>query len=186
MYWIPVCEVLDRAGFEVMLVPPRMTKQIAGRKRCARLPADPSATVVWASARRLPSRNSRTFIGARRRARFVRKDTPVAITATARELACLIQSLVTRGDEHVECGIRTFEQPRINRTVKNLGRRAKRPGCWLVMVAEDGDAKNSSNSFALGVLFKKELPCPVRFQQETFGAVWTPAGCLRFPAGSTG
>ena len=28
----PVYEVLDRCGFEVMLVPPRMTKQIAGRK----------------------------------------------------------------------------------------------------------------------------------------------------------
>jgi len=32
VYWIPVYEVLDRAGFEVMLVPPRMTKQITGRK----------------------------------------------------------------------------------------------------------------------------------------------------------
>ena len=32
VYWIPVYEVLDRCGFEVMLVPPRMTKQIAGRK----------------------------------------------------------------------------------------------------------------------------------------------------------
>ena len=32
VYWIPVYEVLDRAGFEVLLVPPRMTKQIAGRK----------------------------------------------------------------------------------------------------------------------------------------------------------
>ena len=32
VYWIPVYEVLDRAGFEVMLVPPRMTKQISGRK----------------------------------------------------------------------------------------------------------------------------------------------------------
>ena len=32
VYWIPVYEVLERAGFEVMLVPPRMTKQIGGRK----------------------------------------------------------------------------------------------------------------------------------------------------------
>ncbi len=32
VYWIPVFEVLDRAGFEVMLVPPRMTKQVPGRK----------------------------------------------------------------------------------------------------------------------------------------------------------
>ena len=32
VYWIPVYEVLERAGFQVMLVPPRMTKQIGGRK----------------------------------------------------------------------------------------------------------------------------------------------------------
>ena len=32
VYWIPVYEVLEGAGFEVMLVPPRMTKQIGGRK----------------------------------------------------------------------------------------------------------------------------------------------------------
>ena len=32
VYWIPVYETLARAGFEVMLVPPRMTKQIGGRK----------------------------------------------------------------------------------------------------------------------------------------------------------
>ena len=31
IYCIPVYEVLERAGFEVFLVPPRMTKQIAGR-----------------------------------------------------------------------------------------------------------------------------------------------------------
>ena len=32
VYWIPMFECLDRAGFDVMLVPPRMTKQISGRK----------------------------------------------------------------------------------------------------------------------------------------------------------
>ena len=32
VYWIPVYETLERAGFEVMLLPPRMTKQIGGRK----------------------------------------------------------------------------------------------------------------------------------------------------------
>ena len=30
--WMPVRKVLDRAGFEVMPVPLRMTKQISGRK----------------------------------------------------------------------------------------------------------------------------------------------------------
>ena len=32
MYWIPVYEVLDRAGFEVHLVEARATKQVSGRK----------------------------------------------------------------------------------------------------------------------------------------------------------
>ena len=32
VYWIPACEVLDRAGFRVMLVPPRMTERISGRR----------------------------------------------------------------------------------------------------------------------------------------------------------
>ena len=32
VYWIPVFEVLDRAGFEVCLVNPRATKQVSGRK----------------------------------------------------------------------------------------------------------------------------------------------------------
>ena len=32
VYWIPVFEVLDRAGFEVHLVNPRATKHVSGRK----------------------------------------------------------------------------------------------------------------------------------------------------------
>jgi len=32
VYWIAVFEVLDRAGFDCMLVDPRMTKQVSGRK----------------------------------------------------------------------------------------------------------------------------------------------------------
>ena len=32
IYWIPVCEVLERAGFEVRLVDPRATKRSDGRK----------------------------------------------------------------------------------------------------------------------------------------------------------
>ena len=32
VYWIPVFEVLDRAGFEVYLVNPKETKQVSGRK----------------------------------------------------------------------------------------------------------------------------------------------------------
>ena len=36
VYWIPMFECLDRAGFDVMLVPPRMTKQIrVARATCS-------------------------------------------------------------------------------------------------------------------------------------------------------
>ena len=48
------------------------------------------------------ARRCQTFIGARHRGRLARKDAPVAIAATARELACLIHTLVTRGEECVE------------------------------------------------------------------------------------
>ena len=32
VYWTPLLEVLDRAGFEVHLVNPRATKQVGGRE----------------------------------------------------------------------------------------------------------------------------------------------------------
>ena len=44
----------------------------------------------------------RSHRDARHRGRLARKDAPVAIAATARELACLIHTLVTRGEECVE------------------------------------------------------------------------------------
>ena len=47
----------------------------------------------------MTARRSQTFIGARHRARLARNDAPVAITATARELACLIYLMVTRGED---------------------------------------------------------------------------------------
>ena len=96
----------------------------------------------------LTARRSQTFIGARHRARLARKDTPVAITVTARELACLIYTLVTRGKEYVERGIETYEQRRVNRTVSNLGRRAKRLGHQLVKVADNTAMTNPEKSVA--------------------------------------
>ena len=68
----------------------------------------------------MTARRSQTFIGARHRARLARKDAPVAITATARELACLIYLMVTRGEDYVEKGIDTYEKRRIDRTFTNL------------------------------------------------------------------
>ncbi len=56
--------------------------------------------------RRLPTRRRACELGDGR-----------AITASARELACLIYTLVTRGEEYVERGIETYEQRRVDRSV---------------------------------------------------------------------
>ena len=53
----------------------------------------------------MTARSSQTFIGAKHCARLARKDKLVAITATARELACLIYLMITRGEEYVEQGM---------------------------------------------------------------------------------
>jgi transposase len=74
------------------------------------------------------ARRSQTFIGAKHRARLARKDTAVAITATARELACLIYLMVTRGEEYVEKGMDAYEKRRIDRTFANLNRKARTLG----------------------------------------------------------
>ena len=96
----------------------------------------------------LTARRSQTFIGARHRGRLARKDAPVAITATARELACLIYTLITRGEEYVERGIEAHEQRRVDRTVSNLGRRAKQLGYQLVRMSEDTDGTTGAQSMA--------------------------------------
>ncbi len=96
----------------------------------------------------LNARRSQTFIGARHRARLARKDAPVAINATARELACLVYTLVTRGEEYVERGMETYEQRRVNRTVSNLGRRARQLGYQLVKVVETPDVKIGAEAMA--------------------------------------
>ena len=80
----------------------------------------------------MAARRSQTFIGAKHRARPARKDKVVAITATARELACLIYLMVTRGEEYVEKGMDAYEKRRIDRTFANLSRKARTLGYQLV------------------------------------------------------
>lgn len=72
----------------------------------------------------------------------------MAVTATARELACLIYTLVTRGEEYVERGIETYERRRVDRSVANLGRRAKQLGYQLVRMPEDPDSESGAESLA--------------------------------------
>ena len=84
----------------------------------------------------MSARRSQTFIGARHRVRLAWKDAPGAIKATARDLACLIHTLIVRGNEYVERGIEACEQRRVDRTVPDLGRRAGQLGFQLVRTAK--------------------------------------------------
>ena len=90
----------------------------------------------------MTARSSQTFIGAKHRARLARKDKPVAITATARELACLIYLMITRGEEYVEQGMEIYEQRHLNRSFAHLDRRAKQLGYQLVQIAENDREQN--------------------------------------------
>ena len=96
----------------------------------------------------MTARRSQTFIGAKHRARLARKDKPVAITATARELACLIYLMVTRGEEYVEQGMEVYEKRRLNRTFASLGRRAKQLGYELVQIVENDQEQELARSAA--------------------------------------
>ena len=105
---------------------------LAGRAHKAVNPVGQALRMAAMSARR-----SQTFIGAKHRARLARKDAPVAITATARELACLIYLMVTRGEDYVEKGMDTYEKRRIDRTLANLHRKAQALGYQLVQPVQD-------------------------------------------------
>ena len=96
----------------------------------------------------MTARSSQTFIGAKHRARLARKDKPVAITATARELACLIYLMITRGEEYVEQGMEIYEQRRLNRSFAHLDRRAKQLGYQLVQIAENDREQRVAKSAA--------------------------------------
>ena len=96
----------------------------------------------------MSARRSQTFIGAKHRARLARKDTPVAITATARELACLIYLIVTRGEQYVEKGMQAYEKRRIDRSLANLRRKARTLGYQLIHPDHDIQAPNRDSAMA--------------------------------------
>ena len=78
------------------------------------------------------ARTSQTFIGAKHRSRLARMDTSVAVVATARELACLIYLMVTRGQQYAEKGMEVYESRRLDRKFSSLRRQAKKLGFQLV------------------------------------------------------
>ena len=94
----------------------------------------------------MAARRSETFIGAKHRA--VEMDTPVAIKATARELACLIYLMVTEGQKYVEQGIDAYEKRRLNRKFAHLDRQARKLGLQLVPAPQNDETQNSMPSTA--------------------------------------
>ena len=118
-------------------------KPLPGRAPKAVNPVGQALRMAAMSARR-----SQTFIGARHRGRLARKDSSVAITATARELACLIYLMVTRGEEYVEKGMAAYEKRRIDRTLANLHRKARTLGYQLVQPAEDREVPQGGMAMA--------------------------------------
>ena len=94
------------------------------------------------------ARRSETFIGAKHRARLARMDTPVAIKATARDLACLIYVMVTEGQEYVEQGIEAHEKRRLNRKFAHLDRQARKLGLQLVPAPQNNETKKPLPSAA--------------------------------------
>ena len=96
----------------------------------------------------MAARRSQTFIGAKHRARLARMDTPVAIKATARELACLIYLMVTEGQEYVEQGIDAYEKRRLNRKFAHLDRQAQKLGFQLIPKTQGEEKQNPMPSIA--------------------------------------
>lgn len=96
----------------------------------------------------MSARNSQTFIGAKHRARLARMDKAVAITATARELACLIYLMVTQGEEYAENGMEAYEERRINRSFSRLHRQAHKLGYKLVRLNDNEEKTGAAKSAA--------------------------------------
>ena len=109
----------------------------------------------------MAARRSETFIGAKHRARLARMDTPVAIKATARELACLIYLMVTEGQKYVEQGIDAYEKRRLNRKFAHLDRQARKLGLQLVPAPQNDETQNSMPSTRLGICYSRASTCAI-------------------------
>lgn len=75
-------------------------------------------------------------------------DKAVAITAAARELACLIYLMVTQGEEYAEKGMEAYEERRINRSFSRLDRQAHKLGYKLVRLNHNEEKTGAAKSAA--------------------------------------
>ena len=96
----------------------------------------------------MTARSSQTFIGAKHRSRLARMDTSVAVVATARELACLIYLMVTRGQQYAEQGMEVYESRRQDRKFSSLRRQAKKLGFQLVEIGDNNKNTITATSMA--------------------------------------
>ncbi len=118
-------------------------KNLPGKSRKVVNPVGQALRMAAMAARR-----SETFIGAKHRARLARMDTPIAIKATARDLACLVYIMVTQGQEYVEQGIDAYERRRLNRKFAHLDRQARKLGLQLVQAPQKEEKQKPVLSIA--------------------------------------
>jgi len=83
--------------------------------------------------------NSKSALGAYARRMRARKDTPVAITATAHKLARLIYRTLKYGQEYVDAGCDNYEAKYKAKLVKSLQRKAQLLG-YLLVSSQTSDA----------------------------------------------
>ena len=84
-------------------------------------------------------------------------NTPVAIKATARELACLIYLMVTEGQKYVEQGIDAYEKRRLNRKFAHLDRQAENSGSQLVPAPQNDETQTQCRQLLRQLLLKSTL-----------------------------
>lgn len=82
------------------------------------------------------ARHNNSFIGAAHRARLARQDTPRAIKATANQLARLIYTLLTRGEQYIERGTEFYETQHRNKQISHLHRKARQLGFEVTEIVE--------------------------------------------------
>jgi transposase len=78
---------------------------------------------------------NKTALGAFLRRLKAKHGAPKAITATARKIAVIFYSMLTRGTEYVEAGLQCYEERYKERVLKSLQKRAQELGCMLIPIS---------------------------------------------------
>jgi transposase len=120
--WLGLCPGTKITGGKVMS---GMTKRVANR-------AAQALRLLAAAA----LRSSKSALGAYFRRMSARMDKPKAIAAAAHELARLVYTMLTKGEEYTDLGQDYFEARYRERVLRQLTQRATKMGIKLVAPAE--------------------------------------------------